>query len=196
MPKIIRRINNNNLSQVLRQEAVTFGINPEGIKTPSGKSKSTNAISQIKNSLATLTSTLESCYYRDAPPSKQWVEWYEKIATSKREVQIEEVLTDLTDQRTPSVGILAAAEGNQRVEIVVFHGLEKPQSATWSNERWYAWWGETVDGHIPNTYETSMERNTTLRSSSNSTSLRRRRILRVIGYRRKRERRQSSYLQQ
>ena len=139
MPKIIQRINNNNLSQVLRQEAVTFGINPEGITTPSGKSKSASTISQIKNSLATLTSTVESCYYRDAPPSKQWVEWYEKIATSKREVQIEEVLTDLTDQRSPSVGILAAVEGDHEVEIVAFHGLEKLLSDTWSSERWNAW---------------------------------------------------------
>ena len=59
----------------------------------------------------------------------------------------------LTNQRSPSIGIIAAVEGDHGVEIVVFHGLEKPQSATWSNERWYAWWGETVDGHIPNTYE-------------------------------------------
>ena len=60
----------NNLSQVSRQEAVTFGINPEGIMTPSKKSRSASASSQIKNSPATLTSTLESCYYRGAPPSK------------------------------------------------------------------------------------------------------------------------------
>ena len=129
---------NNNLSQVLRQEAVTFGINSEGITTPSGKLNSASAISQIKNSMATLTSTLESCYYRGAPPSKQWAEWYEKIATSKREVQIEEVLTALTDQRSPSIGIIAAVEGDHGVEIVVFHGLENPRSATWSSERWHA----------------------------------------------------------
>ena len=60
---------NNNLSQVLRKEAVTFGINPEGITTPSRKSKSASAVSQIKNSQTTLTSTLESCCYRDASPS-------------------------------------------------------------------------------------------------------------------------------
>ena len=130
---------NNNLSQALRQETVMFGINPEGITTPSGESKNASAISQIKKSPATLTSTLESCYYRGAPPSKQWAEWYEKIATSKREVQIEEVLTDLTDQRSPSVGILAAVEGDHGVEIVAFHSLEKPLSVTWSSERWNAW---------------------------------------------------------
>ena len=65
---------NNNLSQALRQETVMFGINPEGITTPSGESKNASAISQIKKSPATLTSTLESCYYRGAPPSKQWAE--------------------------------------------------------------------------------------------------------------------------
>ena len=31
--------------------------------------------------------------------------------------------------------------------------MEKPQSATWSSERWHAFCGETVDGHVPDTYE-------------------------------------------
>ena len=49
------------------------------------------------------------------------------------------MLTDLTDQRSPSVGILAAVEGDHGVEIVAFHSLEKPLSVTWSSERWNAW---------------------------------------------------------
>lgn len=60
---------------------------------------------------------------------------------------------DLRDQRSLSVGILAAAEGDYRVEILAFHGLGEPQSATWSSERWHAWLGQTVDRHVPNTYE-------------------------------------------
>ena len=33
---------------------------------------------------------------------------------------------DLRDQRSLSVGILAAAEGDYRVEILAFHGLGEP----------------------------------------------------------------------
>ena len=57
--------------------------------------------------------------------------------TRKREVHIEEVLTHLTDQISPSVGILASLEDNYGVEVVTFHGLEKPQSVIWSSELWH-----------------------------------------------------------
>ena len=48
---------------------------------------------------------------------------------------------------------MAAVEGDYGVEVVVFHGLEKAQSATWSSEQWHVWLGETVDGHVPDIYE-------------------------------------------
>ena len=39
------------------------------------------------------------------------------------------------DYINPSVGILAAVEGDYGVEVIAFHGLEKPQSATWNSEQ-------------------------------------------------------------
>ena len=92
---------------------------------PSRKSKSASAVSRSKNPQATLASTLESFYYRDAPPSNSLIEWDEKIATSKRKVHIEEDLKKLTNQISPSVGILATVEGDYGLEVVSFHDLEK-----------------------------------------------------------------------